>query len=146
MSLSSYIVKFLSSFLPEGNVYLSTFSRKILPQIPWKVPTHMYLTVFSPIMLPRRAFISFAALLVNVTARIFCGLTPFCIKYAIREVRTFVFPLPAPASINSGPAVVCTASFCSLLRFSNIFSISLFPKLKFYVIISIIEKNFYFNY
>ena len=84
----------------------------------------MYLTVSSPIILPIRSFISLAALLVNVTAKMFLGRTPCFIMYAIRVVKTFVFPEPAPASINNGPCVVFTASCCSLLRFSNRFSMT----------------------
>ena len=55
-------------------------------------------------MFPRRSFISFAALFVNVTARIFLGFTPHSrIKYAILDVKSFVFPDPAPAKTKSGP-------------------------------------------
>ena len=84
----------------------------------------MYFTIFSPNILERRSFISLAALLVNVTAKILRGRIPFLIIYVIRVVKTFVFPEPAPASISKGPFVVCTASYCSLLRFSNRFSMT----------------------
>ena len=44
--------------------------------------------------------------LVNVIAMIFHGATRFSsIKYAIRCVRTRVFPEPAPARTRSGPSV-----------------------------------------
>ena len=56
-------------------------------------------------------------LLVKVIAKILYGLTPTSsIKYAILVVKTFVFPLPAPANIKIGPSVVKTASFCSLFN------------------------------
>jgi len=50
-----------------------------------------------------RSFISPAALLVKVIARISNGLTFLrAIKYAILRVRTRVFPEPAPATTNNG--------------------------------------------
>ena len=58
-----------------------------------------------------------AARLVNVTARIDRGRTPFApIRYAIRWAITRVLPEPAPARISSGPSVVVTARACSGLR------------------------------
>ena len=64
-----------------------------------------------------RSFISLAALLVKVSARIDHGLTPqFSIRFAIRYVRTRVLPLPAPARTSRGPSAVVTASRCSSLR------------------------------
>jgi hypothetical protein len=50
----------------------------------------------------RRDCISFAALLVKVTARMPCGPTcPVEISQAMRVVRTRVLPLPAPARIRA---------------------------------------------
>ena len=42
---------------------------------------------------------------------------------AILEVKTFVLPEPAPATIKSGPSECNTASFCLGLRVAMIFSI-----------------------
>ena len=38
--------------------------------------------------------------------------TPFAIRCAMRVVSTFVLPLPAPATIISGPSVCSTACRC----------------------------------
>src|SRR4030042_3280075 len=62
------------------------------------------------------SFISFAALLVKVTARTDPALTPVYIRYAVLIVMALVFPEPAPARIRSGPSVCSTASFCLGLR------------------------------
>ncbi|MNF09102.1 hypothetical protein D3C80_2096810 [compost metagenome] len=68
------------------------------------------------------SFISFAALLVNVIARISYGDTFFSsIKYAILVVKTFVLPDPAPAKTSNGPSVAVTAFFC--ISFSVVKSI-----------------------
>src|SRR3989338_5347523 len=62
----------------------------------------------------RRVTISFAALLVNVTARMLCGLTaPVLISQAMRVVNTRVLPLPAPARISAEWCGRVTASRCS---------------------------------
>src|ERR1051326_4571178 len=61
-----------------------------------------------------RSFISPAALLVNVTAKIRSARTPCSsISTAIRVVSTRVLPEPAPASTRSGPSTWATASRCS---------------------------------
>ena len=79
--------------------------------------------------LPR---ISLAALLVNVTARIREGCTPCAIRFAMRCVKVFVFPDPAPAKISRGPSRYSTASFCLSFNPFNISSItqSLYQKSK----------------
>src|SRR6185503_8534228 len=60
-----------------------------------------------------RAFISPAALLVKVTARICSEGTPrSSTRWAMRCVITRVLPLPAPARISTGPSVASTASRC----------------------------------
>ena len=59
-----------------------------------------------------RSCISRAALFVNVTPRIFPGVTPFSIMCAIRKVMTRVFPVPTPAKIKTGPSMVSTARRC----------------------------------
>ena len=64
-----------------------------------------------------RSFISRAALLVKVTARISDGRArPRLRIWAIRVVSTRVLPVPAPASTSTGPSSVSTASRCSGLR------------------------------
>ena len=58
-----------------------------------------------------RCFISRAALLVKVTARICEGKArPVARMWAMRVVSTRVLPVPAPASTRTGPSVVSTAS------------------------------------
>ena len=57
-----------------------------------------------------RSFISWAALLVKVIARISFGLAPTAAsRCATRWVSTRVLPEPAPAITSSGPSVVSTA-------------------------------------
>ncbi len=64
----------------------------------------------SPIILAMRVFISRAALLVKVTARICEGQArPVARMWAMRVVSTRVLPVPAPASTSSGPSVCTTA-------------------------------------
>src|SRR6185295_14008194 len=60
-----------------------------------------------------RAFISPAALLVNVTARTRSEGTPLSsTRCAMRCVMTRVLPLPAPARMSTAPSVASTASRC----------------------------------
>src|ERR1700687_4023950 len=67
-----------------------------------------------------RASISFAALLVKVTAKRPAGLTcPVWISQAMRVVSTRVLPLPAPARISADWLGRVTAASCSGLRFSR---------------------------
>ena len=78
--------------------------------------THIF-SATGPTSAPTRSFISPAALLVNVIARISKGLTPCSrIRWAIRCVSTRVFPDPAPATISSGPSTWVTASRWTGLR------------------------------
>ena len=73
----------------------------------------------------RRAIISRAALLVNVTAMTPAAETcPVFSNQAILVVNTRVLPDPAPASINADWGGNVTAESCSGLRFSNSLSIS----------------------
>ena len=68
---------------------------------PWNVPTHMPRVLIGS-MAEMRVSISFAALLVKVTARSPIGLTcPVWISHAMRVVSTRVLPLPAPARISA---------------------------------------------
>src|SRR5438132_7086168 len=76
----------------------------------WNVETHI-LRATGPTSAATRLFISSAALLVNVMARISNGETPrSLIRYATRWVSTRVFPEPAPATSSRGPPGWVTAS------------------------------------
>jgi hypothetical protein len=67
-----------------------------------------------------RVSISFAALLVKVTARMPSGDTwPVWISQAMRVVSTRVLPEPAPARISADTCGSVTAARCSGLRFSS---------------------------
>ena len=82
----------------------------------WKVPTHILFTTSSPRYTLNLACISFAALFVKVTAKTSFGLAPEEIKLAILEVKTLVFPEPAPAKTKIVPFFSVTAWFCSLFN------------------------------
>lgn len=75
--------------------------------------------MLSPATDAMRSFISRAALLVKVSARIEEGDTPSANNWAIRYVSTRVFPDPAPAMMSDGPCVLMTASRWALFRFSR---------------------------
>src|SRR6266540_119963 len=78
-------------------------------QAEWKVDTTIAFTA-PPTRTWRRSFISRAALLVKVIARIAVGGTPQSrTRWAIRWVSTRVLPDPAPATIRVGPSVASTA-------------------------------------
>src|ERR1039458_4948156 len=71
-------------------------------------------------MAEMRVSISFAALLVNVTARTPAGLTlPIWISQAMRVVSTRVLPEPAPARISADWLGRVTAASCSGLRLAR---------------------------
>ena len=85
----------------------------------WNVPSHTC-SAIGPTMPETRIFISRAALLVKVTARMFQGLaSPVATSSARREVSTRVLPVPAPESTSNGPDRVCTASRCGSFRPSS---------------------------
>jgi hypothetical protein len=85
-------------------------------QAEWNVDTHI-LRATGPTRAATRPFISSAALLVKVMARISKGETPWSlISHATREVSTLVLPEPAPATISSGPPGWVTASRWTGLR------------------------------
>ena len=70
-----------------------------------------------PVIAETRSFISRAALLVKVTARIWLGQAlRVAIRWARRAVSAAVLPVPAPASTSTGPSVVSTASRCGGFR------------------------------
>ena len=68
-------------------------------------------SITEPTRSPTRCFISRAALLVKVTARISLGrAVPVLSKCAIRVVSARVLPVPAPASTRTGPSKASTAA------------------------------------
>src|SRR5438270_13132317 len=90
--------------------------RRMRTQAEWNVETHIFWAT-GPTSEPTRCFISSAALLVKVMARISKGETPCSrISHAIRWVRTRVLPEPAPATTSRGPLGWVTASRCTGLR------------------------------
>ena len=90
--------------------------RRIRAQSEWNVPIHRPPQGMD-VMSSTRRFISAAALLVNVAAKIWLGARPlFWIRYAIFAVSTRVLPVPAPAKTSWGPSGWTTASCCTLLR------------------------------
>ena len=107
-SSTSRIVKFV--LRPTS----SAWRRRIFTPMEWKVPSHGMPSTASPTISPMRCFISRAALLVKVTARISDGRArPRVRMWTIRVVSTRVLPVPAPASTSTGPSSVTTASRCS---------------------------------
>src|SRR4051794_23226042 len=88
-------------------------------QAEWNVDTHI-LRATGPTRAATRFFISSAALLVKVMARISNGETPrSLISHATRDVSTRVLPDPALATINSGPPGWVTASRCTGFRLAS---------------------------
>ena len=85
-------------------------------QSEWIVEISGFSSLFVLSSLPARASISFAALLVNVTARIREGRVPRQTRWAILAMTTRVLPVPAPASTRSGPTGAHTAWVCAGLR------------------------------
>ena len=76
-------------------------ARSIRLHSPWNVPIHIP-RVCTGVIAESRVSISFAALLVNVTARIDSGdACPVPSSQAMRVVSTRVLPLPAPARISA---------------------------------------------
>ena len=85
-------------------------------QAEWKVDTHIFWAT-GPTRAATRCFISSAALLVKVMARISKGETPSLrMRWAMRWVSTRVLPDPAPATTSSGPSTWVTASSWTGLR------------------------------
>jgi hypothetical protein len=86
-----------------------------LGAIAWNVPSHGISTA-GPIRWPTRSRIS-RALLVKVTHKISDGhASRSATRLASRAVSAAVLPVPAPASISTGPSVVSTASRWGGLR------------------------------
>ena len=83
----------------------------------WKVPSHGMLSIAPPEIWAIRSFISRAALLVKVTARIWLGQARrVAMMWASRAVKAAVFPMSGwlPDSYPTAPAPV-TAVFAGLL-------------------------------
>ena len=64
----------------EGNPSLSASDLRIRAKTEWKVPIHRFFDSLSPTNSPIRAFISLAALLVKVNAKMEKGSTPCDIR------------------------------------------------------------------
>src|SRR3954447_22254699 len=94
----------------DGNPSALPSRRRMRTHAEWNVDTHIF-SATGPTSAATRCFISSAALLVNVIARISKGLTPRSwMRWAMRVVRTLVFALPAPATSSGGPSVWAAAS------------------------------------
>src|SRR5687768_4378044 len=79
-------------------------------QAAWNVETHI-LAATGPTRVATRCFISSAALLVKVMARIWKGDSRCSLmSQAMRWVSTLVLPEPAPATMSRGPPGWVTAS------------------------------------
>ena len=89
----------------------SAWRRRSLTLSEWKVPSQGMPSITPPTSRPTRAFISRAALLVKVTARISFGRArPVLSRCAMRAVSARVLPVPAPASTRTGPSSASTAA------------------------------------
>src|SRR3954471_16973637 len=94
----------------DGNPSLDPSRRRIRTHAEWNVDTHIF-SATGPTRAPTRFFISSAALLVKVMARMENGDAPNSpISHATRWVRTRVLPEPAPATTSIGPPGWVTAS------------------------------------
>ena len=89
------------------------------------MPIQSHLALAWPTERAILSFISAAALFVKVSANISLGAAPFSIILAILQVRTLVFPDPAPAIIKEGPSMPLTAASCALFNPSKILFIIL---------------------
>ena len=118
-------------YLPQAKVYNKSFSigpciissegidpqnlkvsLKIFRDKEWNVPNHIF-SIGKLSISETLFFISFAALLVNVTAKIWPGVASCWIKRCNNlNVNTLVFPLPAPAKIKLDPFIFSTACLC----------------------------------
>ena len=98
----------------------SAWRRRIFTDSEWNVPIQAMPSPASPSNRPIRSFISRAALLVKVTDKISFDLAlPMASRCTMREVSALVLPVPAPASINTGPSSASTASRCAGFRSSR---------------------------
>ena len=87
----------------------SAWRRNIRAATEWNVPS-ITCSAIGPTIAATRSFISLAALLVKVTAKIFQGMAVRVpINWAIRAVKTLVLPVPAPDRTSKGPSRIVTA-------------------------------------
>src|SRR6266542_2986260 len=94
----------------------SANSRKTSSPNAWKVRIAASLSP-SGVLRSTRSCIVAAAFSVNVSARISCGFAlPEAMRWTIRAVITWVFPVPAPATMRSGPSPCSAAARCSRVR------------------------------
>src|SRR3954469_9469336 len=97
----------------DGNSSLAASRRRMRTQAEWNVDTHIR-SATGPTRAATRCFISAAALLVKVMARIENGEAPSSpMSQATRCVSTGVLPEPAPATTSIGPPGWVTASCCT---------------------------------
>src|SRR5438270_5471574 len=85
----------------------------------WNVPPQTR-PAAEPASALARASISAAARRENVSKRMRSGLTPDATRRATRAVNVRVFPVPAAATIRSGPSSWATASRCPSFRPSRV--------------------------
>ena len=100
----------MANFLGQPSRWMS--SRSISAPNAWNVQTSTP-WARGPAMWTSRSFISEAALLVKVTARMLRAMMRpgrSLSRWTMRWVMTRVLPLPAPASTSRGPWSVTTAS------------------------------------
>ena len=79
--------------------------RRMRAQNEWNVPSVTLSAAEPGTIAATRSRISAAALFVKVMPAICSGGMPFSIMYAMRDVMTRVFPVPAPARTRSGPSI-----------------------------------------
>ncbi len=94
-----------------GKPILSALKRRIFEKTEWKVPMVIFFASCPPAIELILSVISFAALLVKVSARILNGSILFSIMWAMRYVKTLVFPEPAPAITIAAPYICFAATF-----------------------------------
>ena len=103
----------------SGKLASAWWARSSLWANPWKVPIHILFRP-RPINDSIRPRISFAALLVKVTARMENGaIFSTSINHAMRCTNTRVLPLPAPANMRALERGAATASRCLSLSSSS---------------------------
>ena len=114
LSSASHMVKF--PFTPT----FSACRRRNLAHTEWNVPMCIWSALPFPNIFSNRFRISSAALLVKVTAHNDDGRKPWLItRWATRDVRTLVLPLPGPASIWSGIDGGCSTANGYIRTWSN---------------------------
>jgi|GEM_PF-6506494 len=113
------VFKNMSRIAPTTAVAFLPVEFSTWEKMEWNVPIQRYLATCGPTTLAILSFISRAALLVKVSARMEDGGTLFWSKWAIRYVKTLVLPEPAPAMISEGPSKFLTACCWASFRLSR---------------------------